>query len=656
MTHKETLLSRISSREAIVGVIGLGYVGLPLALVFEEAGFRVVGFDIDPKKPEALARGESYIKHIGPERVAASFSRGRISATPDFSRLAECDAILICVPTPLGKHREPDISYIQKTAESIAACARPGQLVILESTTYPGTTREEIVPRLDGRGLTCGSDVFVAFSPEREDPGNPTFNTKNIPKVVGGVDADSGDVAEALYGSALEKVVRVSTAEVAESAKLLENIFRSVNIALVNELKMVFDRMGIDVWEVIEAAKTKPFGYMPFYPGPGLGGHCLSGRETVRVRDEGLNSALPLEELFDRYREKATLLPVEGAEVLLPSTLEALSLDPETGTSTWKRVSYLFRRLYEGPMVEVRLSGNRTLRVTDRHPMLVVEGERAVVREARDLAAGDKVPIVHGLAPGAGVAPDPTLDLLALLPPSLVDRLHVRLPGSPWAGFERLLKSRYGWTIRDSIRQDSLAARRYLELERLIGVSRENVLLLSGRGSAHTTFPALLPITRDFCRFLGYFLSEGCITEEKGNPRVRLTFNRDEVEYIEDVEAILGAVGVPVSRHQDHQFQATTLRVGSIVLGHLLRDVLRTGTDCYTMRIPEVVLSAGVAHREQVLAGLLRGDGDVDVTAGRRPYRKNGRQYVHENNRGAVGYFSSSPENHTPFYLTWKAA
>jgi UDP-N-acetyl-D-glucosamine dehydrogenase len=275
MSIVDELVSKIRTREAVVGVIGLGYVGLPLALVFEEAGFRVIGLDVDPGKPEALHRGESYIRHIGSERVAGAFRRGRISATTDFSRLSSCDAILICVPTPLGKHREPDISYIQKTVESIAHHARPGQLVVLESTTYPGTTREELVPRLERSGLHCGESIFIAFSPEREDPGNPKYHTKNIPKVVGGIDAVSGDAAEALYTAALEKVVRVSTAEVAESAKLLENIFRSVNIALVNELKMIFDRMGIDVWEVIDAAKSKPFGFMPFYPGPGLGGHCI---------------------------------------------------------------------------------------------------------------------------------------------------------------------------------------------------------------------------------------------------------------------------------------------------------------------------------------------------------------------------------------------
>jgi len=271
----EALLESIRARTARVGVIGLGYVGLPLVLLFEEAGFTVVGFDVDEKKTEALARGESYIRHIGGERIRKAFRASRAAATTDFSRLADCDAILVCVPTPLGAHRDPDLRYIRMTAEVIAANLRAGQLVVLESTTYPGTTREELLTRFEKRGLVCGTDFFLAFSPEREDPGNERFDTRNIPKVVGGVDAPSLRAAEALYASVVDRVVPVSSADVAESAKLLENVFRAVNIALVNELKIVFERMGIDIWEVIEAAKTKPFGFMPFYPGPGLGGHCI---------------------------------------------------------------------------------------------------------------------------------------------------------------------------------------------------------------------------------------------------------------------------------------------------------------------------------------------------------------------------------------------
>jgi UDP-N-acetyl-D-glucosamine dehydrogenase len=269
------LLSRIEGRKARVGVIGLGYVGLPLALLFEESGFPVTGFDLDARKPEALQHGESYIRHIGKERVAAAFKRGRIEATTAFDRLSECDAVLVCVPTPLGRHREPDLSFVRQTAEEVARRLRRGQLVVLESTTYPGTTREELLPRFEACGLSCGRDFFLAFSPEREDPGNKSYNTQTIPKVVGGIDEASQAVAVALYRAAIKTVVPVSSPEVAEAAKILENVFRAVNIALANEMKLVLEQMGINVWEVIEAAKTKPFGFMPFYPGPGLGGHCI---------------------------------------------------------------------------------------------------------------------------------------------------------------------------------------------------------------------------------------------------------------------------------------------------------------------------------------------------------------------------------------------
>jgi UDP-N-acetyl-D-glucosamine dehydrogenase len=271
----DLFLEKINARTLRVGVIGLGYVGLPLVLLFEERGFPVLGFDVDPQKAELLNAGQSYIRHIGEERIRKAFKKDRVEATTNFDRLGECDAVIICVPTPLGAHREPDLKYIRMTGETIMERLRPGQLVVLESTTYPGTTREELLTRFEKTGLTCGKDFFLAFSPEREDPGNERYNTQTIPKVVGGMDAQSLRAAVALYGSAVDRVVPVSSPEVAESSKLLENIFRAVNIALVNEMKVVFERMGIDIWEVIEAAKTKPFGFMPFYPGPGLGGHCI---------------------------------------------------------------------------------------------------------------------------------------------------------------------------------------------------------------------------------------------------------------------------------------------------------------------------------------------------------------------------------------------
>jgi UDP-N-acetyl-D-glucosamine dehydrogenase len=270
-----SLQNSISSLSTTVGVIGLGYVGLPLLHAFHKAGFRVIGFDVDPRKVELLHAGKNYLKHLGADMVADMKKAGRFDATTDMGRLHEADAIIVCVPTPLGRHMEPDVSYIEKAADDIAATLRPGQLIVLESSTYPGTTREVMLPRFSAKGFTCGKDVFVAFSPEREDPGRKDHNTQTIPKLVGGLDEISGRLAVELYSKAIKTVVPVSSAEVAEAAKLLENIYRCVNIALVNEMKMVLTKMGIDVWEVIAAAATKPFGFQAFYPGPGLGGHCI---------------------------------------------------------------------------------------------------------------------------------------------------------------------------------------------------------------------------------------------------------------------------------------------------------------------------------------------------------------------------------------------
>ncbi len=269
------LAARIQRRQARVGMVGLGYVGLPLAETFASGGFPVVGFDIDPEKVARLRRGESYIGHIASGRVAELVATGRFDATSDPRRFAEMDAVLICVPTPLTEAREPDLSYIEGTARSIRPHLRRGQLVVLESTTYPGTTTGLVQPILAESGLEPGRDFFLAFSPEREDPGNTQFATRNTPKVVGGINAVSRDLAAALYEPVVGGVVPVGSAEVAEACKILENTYRAVNIALVNELKVVFDAMGIDVWEVIAAARTKPFGFQAFYPGPGLGGHCI---------------------------------------------------------------------------------------------------------------------------------------------------------------------------------------------------------------------------------------------------------------------------------------------------------------------------------------------------------------------------------------------
>ncbi len=272
---QQQLLSIINDKSARIGIIGLGYVGLPLADAFINSGFRVLGFDVDQDKVDRLNDGQSYIKHIASETIAGWIDQEQFEATCVQSRMAEADVLLICVPTPLTDSRDPDLRYIEGTARSIAASLRPGQLVVLESTTYPTTTRKVLLPLLAESGLAVGSDYFLAYSPEREDPGNPDYSAAGIPKVVGGIDEASNLLATALYEQAIVQVIPVGSPEVAEACKILENTYRAVNIALVNELKTLLDRMDIDVWEVIDAAKTKPFGFQAFYPGPGLGGHCI---------------------------------------------------------------------------------------------------------------------------------------------------------------------------------------------------------------------------------------------------------------------------------------------------------------------------------------------------------------------------------------------
>lgn len=289
---KQELQKKLASKDAVIGIVGLGYVGLPLMLRYNEVGFRVLGLDIDQGKVDALTRGESYIEHISAAAIAKARASG-FEATTDFSRASEADALIICVPTPLNKYREPDLSFVTDTTDSLVPYLRAGQVVSLESTTYPGTTDEELLPRVESRGLRVGENIFLVYSPEREDPGNPNFTTRTIPKVCGGTTEHCQEIGLALYGGVIDRVVPVSSTRAAEMTKLLENIHRAVNIGLVNEMKVVADKMGIDIHEVIRAAATKPFGFVPYHPGPGLGGHCIPIDPfylTWKAREYGLHT------------------------------------------------------------------------------------------------------------------------------------------------------------------------------------------------------------------------------------------------------------------------------------------------------------------------------------------------------------------------------
>lgn len=357
----EQLKRQLADRQISVGVIGLGYVGIPLISAFVNAGFRCLGYDVDQKKIDRLNAGESYIKHISSETVADWIARDVLEPTADMTRLGEADVLLICVPTPLNDSRDPDLRYVEGTARSIAAALRPGQLIILESTTYPTTTRDVLVPILNDNpsGLVCGQDFFVAYSPEREDPGNPDYTAAGIPKVVGGYDDQSCELATLLYEHAIVQVIPVANAEIAEACKILENTYRAVNIALVNELKMLLDRMGIDVWDVVNAARTKPFGFQAFYPGPGLGGHCIPidpfylswlarrhGMSTRFVELAGeVNSRMPryvISQLAEFLNEQGK--PIKGTKICLLGVAYKKDVDDPRESPSFELLDLLLER------------------------------------------------------------------------------------------------------------------------------------------------------------------------------------------------------------------------------------------------------------------------------------------------------------------------
>lgn len=357
----QELSDKIASKTATIGVVGLGYVGLPLINAFTAVGFRCIGFDVDQDKVEKLRAGQSYIKHLSGEAVADWLEKKLFEPTSDMSQLSEADVILICVPTPLNDSRDPDLTYVVTTTETIAAHLRPGQLIILESTTYPTTTRDVMVPILEQNvgQFVMGQDYFVAYSPEREDPGNADYTAAGIPKVVGGVDLISRELACQLYSHAIVRVVPVSSAEVAEACKILENTYRAVNIAMVNELKVLFDRMGIDVWEVIDAAKTKPFGFQAFYPGPGLGGHCIPIDPfylTWLARKQGLttrfielagevNTIMPryvIERLTDYLNDIG--LPIRGSKIAILGMAYKKDVDDPRESPSFELMELLVKR------------------------------------------------------------------------------------------------------------------------------------------------------------------------------------------------------------------------------------------------------------------------------------------------------------------------
>lgn len=632
-------------------VVGLGYVGLPTALAFAESGYEVVGADIKAGLIERLGSGKSTIPEIIEDaRIADPIKSGKISFTADTPKaVSESDAILITVPTPVTEDKKPDLRAVRGAAESIAEGMSRGKLVVLESTVYPGAT-EEIVQKTieDKTGLKAGPDFGLAYCPERYNPGDKEHTLENLRRVVGAIDQKWLDTAAEMYSKITRKgVMKVSSVKTAEAAKVIENTQRDLNIGLMNELAVIFDRMGIDTREVVKAASTK-WNFHVYWPGPGVGGHCFDEGEFLFVKGaNGLQtcriSDFVNEELNNGW-EKETL--PNGVSLVFPKGLETLSFDLDAQAPCYREIKALSKRPYSGKMLTITTEGGRVLKVSDKHPMIVYDDE-FYIRTADKLAIDDRIPISTGLPE---LDRGCIIDLIETLPEDLARRTRVKPKKKAFREYKSVISKRDPIGVSDFsdfYGNNSMPLWAYLELERQgkMPIGRGEVFLCTGRGPSYNQIPAIIDIDEEFARLLGYYLSEGCITKDK-SLRTRFTFNTKEKEYINDLKTILGRLGIKYSERQSKHWASYHIKVSSNIFGHLLRDVLECGVDCYTMAIPGSLLASPFGVRRQLLAGLLRGDGGVYYAKGKRKYTKGDKVYAHRSNCADVSYYSSSPVLH----------
>lgn len=647
--YKDRLIKRITSKKACIGVIGLGYVGLPLVLEFAKAGFKTIGIDIDRGRVNKVNSGRSYILDISKEELIPLVKDGFFKATTDYSALRKLDAVIICVPTPLRKTKEPDMSYIVDASEAVAKYLKRGQAVVLESTTYPGTTDEVILPILTKTGLKAGEDFFLGFSPERIDPGNKVYKTQNIPKVVSGVTSNCVEVINCLYGQIVEQVIPVSSTKVAEMVKLLENTFRSINIGLVNELALMCDKLNIDVWEVIEAAKTKPFGFIPFYPGPGWGGHCLGQDEYVFVKVNGGLETLQVKDFEHKITSECLgqIFKADGLTLINPDDVQILSFDLKTQKPCYQKIRNFFIRRYKGLTVKVRTEDNRVITFTDKHPHIVYN-DKLKIKFARDLKKGDRVLVLaKDVRPNTNFAPK--IDLIEHLKSDFPYKVRVKPLHFQWVKYKvelipylRKVAKNYGY--RDFFRNNYLPLEVFLEAEKKLSTKRDELKLCTGTGNAYQEINAVIKIDQDFCRLIGYYLSEGCLTKDSQTTRVRFSFNRNETRYIDDVKSILEKLGISHSIYRSKRFSTDCIKVSSNLFGYLIKDILGCGIDSYTMTIPSIIFNLPISFKQALLSGILCGDGSVEATSSdNRSYVKNGHVYRHKFNTACVSYFTASP-------------
>jgi len=638
MIKGDEIIAKIHTKNAKVTIIGGGYVGLPLAVRCANVGYKVTVFDINRNKVDSILAGKSYIGDIQDDQLTNPVDGQPILfATSDpIIAMRDPDIVIICVPTPLNKTKDPDVTMVMDSVRMIRVNSPhpcPERLVILESTVYPGLTREAMVPELttDGK-LSLDTNLMVAFSPERVDPSNERFGVQNTPKVVGGIDKESSVVATLFYSVLVSEIIPVSSCDAAEMAKVIENTFRMVNIALANETALECEKLGLDVWEVIGAAATKPFGFMPFWPGPGVGGHCLDENEWIYYR---YNGQINLDQVWKIWN-KFCFNDINAVNV---PGLELLSID-EKGKIEWNKVTSFSKRCFSGNMINIKTNYGYKLCITEDHPMLVLDGDKFNIIEATKLQINNRIPFLYKNITNNTFIP--FIDVLKSIPENRINRLRIKLKNHTWSEFKKEIYSICNNDKKyDFISNNYLPADLFIKLEECHGFNlRNKANIVTGRGPSYSSIPAIINFDNDFSRLVGYFLSEGCLTEEKHIPRVRLTFGTHEKEYIEDVKSILNKMGISFSTYiQDNSFH---IRISSSILGFVLRDVLGCGCDCYNKKIPSVCFDLPQEQKKNLLGALIKGDGFCGGSIGKKICKKGNKIYFHNCNSAQISFFSSS--------------
>jgi len=660
------LEKKIKEKKARVAVIGLGYVGLPTAVHIAKAGFEVFGIDIKRERVKKVNSGNSYIGDVSSKELKEVVKFKKFKAFANHSPLKNSDVVLICVPTPLDKLKNPDLSYVKETTKEIAKYLKKEQLIILESTCPPETTKKVILPELEKTGLKVGKDFYLAHCPERLDPGNKKWNLKNIPRVAGGITKKCTRLTKIFYQSFIEaEVFEVSSPEAAEMAKLLENAFRLVNISFINELALLAGRMGIDIWEVIEAAKTKPFGFMPFYPSPKCGGHCFDGNQYVFVKNGENLEMMRISELYQKILPKVklkakvksldelsvifatkfaqfsrettsrySLYPIPNlvnffdTNFIFPNRLQVLSFDLNTQKPGFASIKMVSKRK-EDSIINIEGSYNYKLKVTKEHPIIIYNNHRFLIKLAKDIKKGDRLVIARNLPSIQDHIKIDLIEMILRLKPSLVNKIRVK-PIKKKIKKKTLKSIGLNWYERNLFSDcNYLPLNFYLKHEKQLSLKRDEIYLCTGYGLSFSQIKNIIVIDKSFARLVGYYLAEGCLTEEKTTKRIRLSFNLNERFYIDDVKKILDEKGIKYSCYRDKNYQTFHLKISSEILGILFKDVLKCGRNCYEMRIPFPIFFSTKNLRKEILTGILRGEGGVD--------------YNDKSNSICISFYSSSP-------------